>query len=89
MKSLLFTRIYCLLPKSFDRTMEIFEGELDPRKLRGDNIVPPIIKLCLGLQLLAGGSYLDLSFAYDVPYNTVHNMLGSLFMQSIVPLTHF
>jgi hypothetical protein len=42
------------------------------RKLRGNNIFPPIIKLCLGLCLLAGGSYLDLSFAYDVPHNTVH-----------------
>jgi hypothetical protein len=52
--------------------MAIIEGELHPRKLRGDNIVPPIIKLCLGLCLLAGRSYLDLSFAYDVPHNTVH-----------------
>ena len=52
--------------------MAIIEGELQPRKLRGNNIVPPIIKLCLGLRLLAGGSYLDLSFAYDVPHNTVH-----------------
>lgn len=71
-KPLLFTRLYRLSPKSFDRILAIIEGELQPRKLRGNNIVPPIIKLCLGLHLLAGGSYLDLSFAYDVPHNTVH-----------------
>jgi hypothetical protein len=35
-------------------------------------IVPPIIKLCMGLRLLAGGSYLDLSFGYDIPHTTVY-----------------
>jgi hypothetical protein len=72
MKPLLFTRMYRLSPKSFDRTLGIIQADLFPRKERGCNFVPPIIKLCLGLRLLAGGSYLDLSFAYDVPPNTVH-----------------
>jgi len=31
-----------------------------------------MIKLCCALRFLAGGSYLDISFAYDVPPNTVH-----------------
>jgi len=31
-----------------------------------------MIKLCIALRFLAGGSYLDISFAYDVPHNTVH-----------------
>jgi hypothetical protein len=35
------------------------------------NILPPSIKLCIGVQILAGGSYLDLSFGYDTPQNTV------------------
>jgi hypothetical protein len=34
--------------------------------------VPPLIKLCLGLRLLAGASYLDLSFGYNVPPSVVH-----------------
>jgi hypothetical protein len=71
-KPLMFMRMYCLSPKSFDRTLGIIEGELLPRKVRGRNIIRPSIKLCLSLHLLAGGSYLDLSFAYDVPHNTMH-----------------
>jgi hypothetical protein len=31
-----------------------------------------MIKLCIALCFLAGSSYLDISFAYDVPHNTVH-----------------
>jgi hypothetical protein len=31
-----------------------------------------MIKLCIALHFLAGGSYLDISFAYDVPHNMVH-----------------
>jgi hypothetical protein len=71
-KPTLFTRMYRLSPTSFNRTLGIIEAELCPIKERGCNFVPPIIKLCLGLRLLAGGSYLDLSFADDVPPNTVH-----------------
>jgi hypothetical protein len=43
-----------------------------PKKRKWRIYVPPMIKLCLGLHLLAGVSYLDLSFGYDVPHNTVH-----------------
>jgi hypothetical protein len=58
--------------KSFDKTLGIIEPKVQPWKLKGKNFVPPIIQLRLGFCLLAGGSYLDLLFAYDVPHNTVH-----------------
>jgi hypothetical protein len=64
--------MYCLSPNSFDRTLSIIEAELCPRKVRGCNDVPLIIKLCLSLHLLARGSYLHLLFAYDAPQNTLY-----------------
>ena len=33
--------------------------------------IDPSIKLALALRFLAGGSYLDLAFAFDIPYNTI------------------
>ncbi len=53
-------------------TLAITEPELRPQKMTGEKIVPPIIPLCLGLCLLTGGSYLDLSFGYEVPSNKLH-----------------
>ena len=70
---LLFTRIYRLSPTSFDKTLAIIEPDLLPKKPTAKYFVPAIIKLCLGLRVLAGGSYLDLSFGYDVPHGTVHH----------------
>ena len=69
---LLFTRIYRLSPTAFDRTLAIIEPDLRPKKPTAKYFVPPMIKLCVGLRVLAGGSYLDLSFGYDIPHGTVH-----------------
>jgi len=69
----LFTRMYRLSPTSFDRVLAIVGEDLKPKGPGGCNVVPPIIKLCLALRVLAGGSYLDLSFSYDVPHNVVHH----------------
>ena len=33
--------------------------------------IPPAIKLAIALRFLAGGIYLDLAFAFDVPYTTI------------------
>jgi hypothetical protein len=68
----LFTRMYRLSPSSFDQLLFIIQPTLEPIRKTGKNFVPPIIKLCLGLRVLAGGSYLDLSFGYNVPHNCVH-----------------
>jgi len=64
--------MYRLSPSSFDRILNIIKNDLMPSGPGGKNIVPPIIKLCLGLRFLAGGSFLDLSFGYEVPENHVH-----------------
>jgi hypothetical protein len=69
---LLFTRMYRLLHTSFDKVLHIIEPDLKPTGRRGKHIIPPIIKLCLGLKFLTGGSYLDLSFGYEVPPSVVH-----------------
>jgi hypothetical protein len=68
----LFSRIYHLSPASFDKVLSIIKPELLPIKRTAKYFVPPLIKLCLGLCVLAGGSYLDLSVGYDVPHNCVH-----------------
>jgi hypothetical protein len=65
--------MYRLSPTSFDKVLQIIEPDLKPAGPGGKHIVPPIIKLCLGLRFLAGGSYLDLSFGYEVPANVVHH----------------
>jgi hypothetical protein len=70
---LLFTRMYRLSPESFYRILEIIRNNLIPRKPGGKNCVPPMIKLCIGLRILAGGSYLDILFGYNVHNNVVHH----------------
>jgi hypothetical protein len=47
-----FTRMYRLSLSSFDKLLSIIEPCLKPRKIMVKNIVPPIIKLCLGLCML-------------------------------------
>ncbi len=64
--------MYHLSLSSFDELLSIIEPSLQPRKKSGKNFVLPTIKLCLGLRMLAGGSFLDLSFGYNVPHNCVH-----------------
>jgi len=68
----IFTRMYWLSPASFDNVLALIEPKLLPRRKTAKYFVPPIIKLCLGLHVLAGGYYLDLSSSYDVPHSTVH-----------------
>jgi hypothetical protein len=43
-----------------------------PQKMTAAYFVPPMIKLCCALHFLAGGSYFDISFGYDIPHNMVH-----------------
>ena len=69
----LFTRMFRLSPASFDRVLSIIDPVLRPVGVGVKNIVPPIIKLCLGLRILAGGSYLDLNFAYQITHNHIHH----------------
>jgi hypothetical protein len=64
--------MYQLSPTSFDKVLQIIEPDLKPAGPVGKHIIPPIIKLCLGLRFLTGGSYLDLSFGYEVPPSVVH-----------------
>jgi hypothetical protein len=53
--------------------LAIIEPDLLPKKKTAKYFVLPIMKLCLGLRVLAGGSYLDLSFGYNVQHGTVHH----------------
>ena len=41
--------------------------------------IHPKIKLGIALRFLAGGSYLDLSFAFDVPYRTIMSYVWEVF----------
>jgi len=53
--------------------MDIIKPKLISKKVSAENSVPPMVKLCLGLCLLAGASYLDLSFGYNVTPSSVHH----------------
>jgi len=72
-KPALFTRMFRLSPKAFDKVMDIVKPKLISKKFSAKNSVPPMVKLCLGLRLLAGASYLDLSFGYNVTPSSVHH----------------
>jgi len=72
-KPALFTRMFRLSPQAFDKVMDIIKPKLISKKFSAKNSVPPMVKLCLGLRLLAGASYLDLSFGYNVTASCVHH----------------
>ena len=67
-----FKRLYRLHPDDFDKVLEIITPSLLPKRKNSKHIVPPIISLCLGLRFLAGGSYLDMAFGYEVPAEHIH-----------------
>ena len=52
----LFTRMFWLSPEAFDKVLDIIKPKLMPQKFTTKHYVPPMIKLCLGLRLLAGAS---------------------------------
>jgi hypothetical protein len=64
--------MFWLSQEAFDTVLDIIKPKLMPKKFTTKHYVPPMIKLCLGLCLLAGASYLDLSFGYNVTPNSVH-----------------
>ena len=65
--------MFRLSPEAFDKVLGIIQPKLLPKKFTMTYYVPPLIKLCLGLHLLAGASYLDLSFGYNVTPSSVHH----------------
>ena len=65
--------MYRLSVHSFEYLLQTIYADISPKGPGGSNHVPPIIKLCMALRFAAGGSYLDLSFGYDVPENTIHH----------------
>ena len=64
-KILLDKILHCVSPTKYNQC-----------KLR---IIHPSIKLAVALRFLAGGSYLDLSFAFDIPDNTVMGYVWEVF----------
>jgi hypothetical protein len=58
--------------KIVSHLLVILKPQLLPAGPGGQNYVSPILKLCLGLHCLSIGIYLDLSFAYEMPYTSVH-----------------
>jgi hypothetical protein len=82
--------MYRLSLKAFDKVFNAIEADLMPKELTAMYFVPPLpptlmIKLCIVLHFLAVGSYLDISFGYDVPHYTVHFMYGKHWMELIIP----
>jgi hypothetical protein len=53
--------------------LAIIESDLLLKNLTAKYFVLAIIKLCLGLRVIAGVSYLVLLFGYDVLHGTVHH----------------
>lgn len=77
----LFKRMYRLDKNSFLSLLELIRPEIeadrnDP-KVREDS-VDPLIKLAIALRMLAGGSYLDIAFCYNVHPDTVYKHFGQV-----------
>ncbi len=69
---ILFTRMYRLHPRDFDKLLDCIFPILNRHNVGGRPNIPPLVKLCITLRFLAGGSHLDISFGYDVPHSHVH-----------------
>jgi len=53
-KLALLVRVFWLSPKAFNKVINIIEAPLIPKKFTSTYyVLPPVIKLCLGLYLLA------------------------------------
>ena len=70
---LFFQRSYRLSISTFEKVLDIIRSDLEPKGKGGKNHVPPVVQLCLGLRLLAGASFLDLSHSYEVPPSHIHH----------------
>jgi hypothetical protein len=74
-----FKRNYRLDRKSFNDLLRLIasdleisaRGKISATNSSGDSI-PPMIQLAIALRLLAGGSYLDIAFGYNVGNSTVY-----------------
>ena len=62
-------------PSTFEELLSMIENKIKKDETKAMNSsgspVSPCIKLCLAIRYLSGGSYLDLSFAFNVEYKAV------------------
>ena len=89
MKDITFKRHYRLDRESFMRILNAIEPQITPSakgmsmaKVSSGSHIPAVIQLAVTLRLLAGGSYLDLAFAYNVEekyiFTVFHRVLRAL-----------
>jgi hypothetical protein len=52
-KLALLARVFWLSPKAFNKVINIIEAPLMPKKFTSIYVLPPVIKLCLGVYLVA------------------------------------
>ena len=76
MKPATFKRNYRLDRDSFMSLLSEIRNDLEPHpgQVREENNVDPMIQLAVCLRMLAGGSYLDISFGYDVGHSSVYTI---------------
>ena len=67
----LFTRHYRLYREDFFDLLDKIRPEMDFGKKYHPYAIDPIIRLCVALRFLGGGSYLDIAFGYEVPEKSV------------------
>jgi hypothetical protein len=66
-----FKKMYRLHKIDFLELLNKISHSIEPTYFR-NNTITPVIKLAITLRYLAGGSFLDLSFGYEIPHNTIH-----------------
>jgi len=75
-----FKRMYRLTEEDFDHVVALITPVLQKRVI--STSIPIEIKLAAALRMLAGGSYLDICFGYDLDEHSVHGQIAEVCMGS-------
>jgi hypothetical protein len=67
-----FKRMYRLGVPEFYELLALISPHLEKTSKHSTNPIPPEVYLAITLRWLAGGSFLDLAFGYNLPDNAIH-----------------
>ena len=71
----LFKRMYRMDPAIFFGLVDKISPHICKNQNHTKNPIPPEVYLAITLRWLAGGSYLDLAFGYNIPHTSLHHYI--------------
>jgi hypothetical protein len=85
-----FTKLYRLNKNIFHLLLNSISCLISPKNNKS-NAISPIIKLAITLRYLAGASYLDLAFGYNLNYKTIYSYIKQVLIaiDQIIQNIHF